>query len=1015
LLKALFLLSLVLVAPAGAQTTQGLLVGRVTDSRSGAAVAGVRIAYHNRATHSSGYVISSPAGRFAIFLLPPGEYRLRLTANSYQTQEVQNLEVPVAGRREVDFQLRPLQDVWEKGEYRNITLPKSDLVVTLFGPDLDSSRTGQFLANPGTGGALESTLSSVIDPVQLGRLPLAGRDAYTMLITQPGVTAEAGTTRGLGLSVNGQRSSASNFLLDGVENNNALVTGPLAAIAPEAIQEYRISTNNFSAEFGRTSGFVANAVTRAGSNQWHGLGYANLKNDALNANSFERNRLGQPRTPQKEQQFGGQTGGRLKRDRLFASFALEQLRSRGYGESQPYTLPATGAWGTLASSSIARRLLDQYPALVRPVSRNLTEVVNLRPPATLNRTLGLARLDANWGRQRLMLRYSANRTGNPNFIWTPYPDFVSGLEQQADSVAGALESMPRANMASELRWGWSHDRLAWDRAHPEIPTLYEGSFGTTLPGSPAAYAYRNQGHSWQISESVSAALGAHIVKAGGGIFWRNPGGELTAGRDGLFVFQDFLNFSVDKPDVLQAALDRSQLPRLSTPNYQRQWRQSQWYGFIQDTWRISRRLVVNYGLRYDSFGAPTLNGTGVYRADRNDFQPRFGLTWSPRANSRWLVRGAYGIFQDRPFDNLWQNTRNNGLTIASLAVEGRFNYNYLAPLSQQLPTFQGQRFGDGFPNLTRIDPNLRNAYVQTWFAGVQGTAGSHWSIEANTTGSLGRKLITTDILNRARRDNPALPEIAWRSTQGSSNYLALHGVVRYRNSRGFAQAAYTWSHAIDNQSEPLAGDFFDLNFSRVASGALTADRARFLRPGDSRGDRGSADFDQRHNLVVYSVWQLPAPRALPWLRGISLSEMAAFRTGFPFSVTASDRRADVTGPGTSTGAVAGGVQWLDPAAFRFPTGFGNSGRNAFRGPGLYNVDFSLAKTVTLRERWRATLRADAYNVLNHANLNNPQSSLFSPDFGIARYGRRGRETGFPALVPFAENARQVQLIVRFEF
>jgi hypothetical protein len=160
---------------------------------------------------------------------------------------------------------------------------------------------------------------------------------------------------------------------------------------------------------------------------------------------------------------------------------------------------------------------------------------------------------------------------------------------------------------------------------------------------------------------------------------------------------------------------------------------------------------------------------------------------------------------------------------------------------------------------------------------------------------------------------------------------------------------------------------------------------------------------------------LPAPRALPWLRGISLSEMAAFRTGFPFSVTASDRRADVTGPGTSTGAVAGGVQWLDPAAFRFPTGFGNSGRNAFRGPGLYNVDFSLAKTVTLRERWRATLRADAYNVLNHANLNNPQSSLFSPDFGIARYGRRGRETGFPALVPFAENARQVQLIVRFEF
>ena len=1015
MLIALFLLSLVLVAPMQAQTTQGLLVGRVTDSRSGAAVAGVRIAYLNRATHSSGYVISSRTGRFAIFLLPPGQYRLRLTAPSYQSQEVQNLEVPVAGRREVDFQLRPLKDVWEAGETRNISLPRSDLVVTLFGPDLDSSRTGQFLANAGTGGALESTLSSVIDPAQLAQLPLAGRDAYTLLITQPGVTAETGTTRGLGLSVNGQRSAASNFLLDGVENNNTLVTGPLAAIAPEAIQEYRFSTNNFSAEFGRTAGFVANAVTRSGGDQWHGLGYFNLKNDALNANSFERNRLGQPRAPQKEQQFGGQTGGRLKRERLFASLAFEHLRTRGYGESQPYSLPASGAWGTLAPSSIARRLLDRYPALVRPTSGNLIEVVNLRPPATLNRTLGLARLDANWGRQRLMLRYAANRTSNPNFIWTPYPDFVSGLTQQTDGLAGALESMPRANLSSELRWGWSQDQLAWDRAHPEIPTLYEGTFGATLPGSPAAYAYRNQGHSWQISESVAAALGAHILKTGGGFFWRNPGGELTAGRDGLFVFQDFFNFTVDKPDLLQAGVDRSLLPRLATPNYQRQWRQSQWYGFIQDTWRLSRRLVINYGLRYDSFGAPTLAGTAVYRADRNDFQPRFGLTWSPGANSRWLVRGAYGIFQDRPFDNLWQNTRNNGLTIASLAVEGRFNYNYLAPLSQQLPTFQGQRFGDGFPNLTRLDPNLRNAYIQTWFAGVQGSAGAHWSFEANTTGSLGRKLITTDILNRARRDNPALPEIAWRSTQGSSSYLALHGVVRYRSSRGLAQAAYTWSHAIDNQSEPLAGDFFDLNFSRIASGALTADRARFLRPGDSRGDRGSADFDQRHNLVVYSVWHLPAPRAMAWLRGFHLAQMAAFRTGFPFSVTASDRRADVTGPGISRQPAAGGIQFLDPAAFRFPTGFGNSGRNAFRGPGLYNVDFSLSKTIAFREQWRATLRADAYNVLNHANLNNPQASLFSPDFGIARYGRRRRETGFPALVPFAENARQVQVILRLEF
>ena len=138
-----------------------------------------------------------------------------------------------------------------------------------------------------------------------------------MLVAQPTVSSDAGTSRGWGLAANGQRPSASNLLLDGLENNNYLVTGPLSAVAPESVQEYRVSVNNFSAEYGRTSGFLANAVTRSGGSAWHGTVYANWKNEALNANDFQNNRQGIPRTPIKEYQPGYFVGGPIVRETVF--------------------------------------------------------------------------------------------------------------------------------------------------------------------------------------------------------------------------------------------------------------------------------------------------------------------------------------------------------------------------------------------------------------------------------------------------------------------------------------------------------------------------------------------------------------------------------------------------------------------------------------------------------------------------------------------------------------------------
>ncbi len=219
-----------------------------------------------------------------------------MTAAAYQSQEVQELELTVAARIELDFRLRPLSDVWESGEYRSVFLPGQKTIVTFYGPDVDPSKSGSFEAQKGRREPLESTVSEVIDSGEIENLPLQGRDVYSLLVTQPGVTSDLSTGRGLGLSVNGQRPSSSNYLLDGLENNNYLITGPLAVVAPEAIQEYRVSTNNFSAEYGRTSGFLANAITRAGGEQFHGVAYFYLKNEALDANAFQQNLIGAPRT-----------------------------------------------------------------------------------------------------------------------------------------------------------------------------------------------------------------------------------------------------------------------------------------------------------------------------------------------------------------------------------------------------------------------------------------------------------------------------------------------------------------------------------------------------------------------------------------------------------------------------------------------------------------------------------------------------------------------------------------------
>ena len=411
---------------------------------------------------------------------------------------------------------------------------------------------------------------------------------------------------------------------------------------------------------------------------------------------------------------------------------------------------------------------------------------------------------------------------------------------------------------------------------------------------------------------------------------------------------------------------------------------------------------------------------------------------------RTLLRGGFGTFYDRPFDNLWQDLRSNDYVLSSFSIPGTFNY--LAPIPSVLPglaqSSPPSQFS--FPNVTLVSPNLLNGRSSSYFAGVQQRVTNDLTIEVNALGTYGRNLITTDIINRpfttadGNSVNPNLPEVNYRANQGFSNYNALTVVARYRFSRGYLQGSYTWSHYIDNQSDPLAGDFFDLSFTNINSGAGSSGQAAFTQQFNPKSDIGNSDYDQRHNLVIFSYWNLPTTlqgtKFGVLFRNWIMAGLAAFRSGLPYTVI-DNTSAVILGSGavinprpnlinptpvlSSPVPVPGGEQLLNPAAFAgVSDSVGNLGRNSLIGPGIYNIDLSLARYFGVRwlgESGRLMLRADAFNFLNHANLNNPDPYLGDTTFGSAQFGRLGDPSGFPAVSPLNETPREIQLMLKVEF
>ena len=334
----------------------------------------------------------------------------------------------------------------------------------------------------------------------------------------------------------------------------------------------------------------------------------------------------------------------------------------------------------------------------------------------------------------------------------------------------------------------------------------------------------------------------------------------------------------------------------------------------------------------------------------------------------------------------------------------------------------------------QLDDNLRTPYAQNWYLGVQHSLTSNLLIEVGQAGSVGRKLVSRDLINRYVNSgpsiNPNLDEITYLTNAGNSNFLDLELALRHRYSRGLQyQLSYTYSHAIDNQSDIYEG-------IRTLPPPASPVLASFTSPLDARVDRGNANFDQRHNLVFNAIWDLPVPDLRTaflnrLLRAWAIGFIGAYRSGFPLTVISDisdyitqfrNNRVNFIGTPGQNGylspapPVTGGVQWLDPQQFApVVDQVGTLGRGAIKGPGFWNYDFALMRNFGFsRDKIRLQFRAEFYNLFNHANLSQPVTFYGADGFGQARYGLNPTYSRFGDL-PLSSPSRTIQFGIRVQF
>ena len=958
-----------------AQQITGTIRGTVTDPL-GAVVQGAKVTVQQSETGLSRTVITDRSGGYIVLELPIGSYRVQVAAKGFKEYVQDGILLSVNESASVSPRLTVGSEI-------EIVQVNAD--AELIAPTVTS-------------------LGKVVGQREMEDLPLNGRNFSQLGLLQPGVVpitpglveAGGGLRDGQPYSVNGSRPESNNFLIDGADNFNGVDSGYVLKPPVDAISEFRIITHNSSAEFGHALGSTTNIITRSGTNNFHGALWEFLRNDAVDARNYFQT---QP-LPLRQNQFGATVGGPIRKDKLFFFGYYEGFRNL-QGVTGLTTVPSlqerTGNFAELCPEGFTHGFCNNpshqlfnvfanapYPnnqlPSINPISQNLLQYFP-EPNVGTNLYSASGEINNNYNqfgikiddyltpRDNLNFRYSFYQSSDVNPLspqGASVPGFPVGSNQRAQNFVAQETHTFTPTLVGVLRFSFLRNKLLDSQSQVHTPPSSLGfQYSSSLPiaeGPPFIQisGYTNIGNPitgprntfenlYNFSGSMSWSRGKHLFKFGGGYQYQQINVTQGIATNGFFVFAPFpvtdafASFLSGTPVVFLQGLG----------NFTRHIRGNELNFYAQDTYKVSPRVTVNLGLRYDlplpnteinnlqsmfipgrhsqvNPSAPTgllYPGdpgipAGLIPTDKTAFAPRVGLAYDMFGDGRTLLTAAYGIFYEPYYTGQGGPLQAPISAPPSLATPQVSLPNFADPFNGNPPV--PGAFSTPLTNLT-LSPNMTLPYSQDWDLNLQhsfgrdflfemgyiGTKGTHLPrfIEGNPAVFVpgyvnGQPVSNSGNANQRRlysgctlNDPPSscifssMGEIA---SVANSSYNALQVSLQKRFSHGVSfLASYTWSKDIDDASS--------FNMTGSAAKPVAGENDLAQNPFDLAAERGLSMFDARHRFVFSYVWDLPFwVSGNEWykhvLGGWQLSGIVTLMSGTPFTVFDSN---DVSAQGSA--------------------------------------------------------------------------------------------------------------------
>jgi len=1029
---------------------------------TGAVIADAQITISTASTGFKRVALTDSKGQYHMAGLPPGIYTVRAQKAQFQTQVLEPVALSSGAAIEINLSLKV-------GTVPQDVAVNADMTID----------------------TITSTVSGAIPERKLTDLPLNGRDLFKAAVLEPGVAPTPSSAPSLlsngragQVSVNGMRPSWTNLLIDGMDANDPVFGfSPAGAsglfLGLNELTEVRILTQTVNPEYGRNGGGVIEAVTRSGSNQFHGALWEFHRDASLEArNYFDLSDAPIPAFVRN--QFGAGIGGPIMHDRTFFFANYEGLREVQASTAIATVPNALAHQGLLPSMSNPESCSNATPnaCVAVGIDARVQQFLDLFPGANgadngdgtgdlitankgaTNEHRGMIRVDHNFYNEHSIFgRYIVDDSSSVvPYFGTPPGTYVPGFPGLHRARNQYFTVQHRMNLArkvlNELRFGINRTTASTSiiDTHPGVSiSLVPGRpFGTiaiagmSLLGNSALIPLSDLSTVYQLQDQLAFTSGRNTFKLGAEFRKIQSRGPLDFGVNGIYTFQDLSPFGFQAQsnnpglEFFLQGLPLSYVgvdPSASDSN--RDYRQRVVSGFAQDFFRMSSRLSVNFGLRYDFYSNPTeahgrlsvvrnpatdsgpTVGPLFASTPRDLFSPQVGFAWNIFGNGKTLLRGGAGIFRDQLPVILFSVDR---FLPPFFSINSYVFPSFLSPqtalLTQPIYVLQAA-YHPKFPYALQYNLNLEQEIAPGTIlaTGYFGARGNHLprEVEANPfEPSLGH------------RRNPNLPSPLLEDlTDAQSFYNSFQLSVSHHYAHDVSwQASYTFSHSIDDASA-------NVSIEAVNEPPTTQDA--FNR----KGDRGRSGFDVRHNFVANVVYALPFARKSR-LGGWQISAIAHVHSNVPFTpVLAFDNanlqslltseRPDLVGDpykGVCTNGLRVGTPacWFNPGAFALPPPgqFGNAGRNILRGPAFAQFDLAVQKVFRLSEGTNITFGAQAYNLFNHPNFavpSNTQSPLTLGGNGDAVFkdigGNLANNVG--RIFTTVGSGRQIQLDARFTF